>query len=265
MRRALVLGALLLSPQAVAAAAYDCVMDPSVSVRLASPVGGTIAEIAVARGEEIAKGQVVARLASTVERATVDLLEVQASDMSAIEAEQARLDFLQARLDRAESLAGSGIGTREAVEEIRAEVIASHSALVQARTAQAVARSELARARAVLERLTITAPIDGFVTERPLEVGEYLHPEAHVATIVRIAPLLVEAFLPVSVYGAVKVGGTAVVRPAPPVDGVFEAEIVTVDRVFDPASGTFAVRLELPNPDLALPGGHRCTLELGSV
>jgi membrane fusion protein (multidrug efflux system) len=31
-----------------------------------------------------------------------------------------------------------------------------------------------------------------------------------------------------------------------------------VDRVMDAASGTFGVRLQLPNPALALPGGIRC-------
>ena len=31
-----------------------------------------------------------------------------------------------------------------------------------------------------------------------------------------------------------------------------------VDRVFDAASGTFGVRLDLPNSDGALPAGQRC-------
>ena len=40
--------------------------------------------------------------------------------------------------------------------------------------------------------------------------------------------------------------------------------LIVVDRVMDAASGTFGVRLRLPNPDLALPAGIRCTVRFAS-
>jgi hypothetical protein len=42
------------------------------------------------------------------------------------------------------------------------------------------------------------------------------------------------------------------------VAGKHLAMVSTVDRVFDAASGTFGVRLELPNRDNRLPAGLRC-------
>ncbi len=39
------------------------------------------------------------------------------------------------------------------------------------------------------------------------------------------------------------------------------ATVIVVDRVIDAASNSFRVRLELPNPDNALPPGLRCKLE----
>jgi membrane fusion protein (multidrug efflux system) len=36
--------------------------------------------------------------------------------------------------------------------------------------------------------------------------------------------------------------------------------VTVVDKVVDAASGTFGVRLELPNPDLKLPAGLKCTV-----
>ena len=41
-------------------------------------------------------------------------------------------------------------------------------------------------------------------------------------------------------------------------EGDYIATVAIVDRVIDPASGTFGVRLELPNPDYRLPGGLKC-------
>jgi multidrug efflux pump subunit AcrA (membrane-fusion protein) len=37
-----------------------------------------------------------------------------------------------------------------------------------------------------------------------------------------------------------------------------EAKVTVVDRVVDAASGTFGVRLELPNPGYKLPAGLKC-------
>jgi hypothetical protein len=48
------------------------------------------------------------------------------------------------------------------------------------------------------------------------------------------------------------------VHPAPPIDNTYTATVSVVDHVFDPASGTFGVRLALPNPGNVLPGGQRC-------
>ena len=42
----------------------------------------------------------------------------------------------------------------------------------------------------------------------------------------------------------------------------YTAVVKTVDRVIDAASNTFRVRLELPNPNGALPAGLRCKVDL---
>jgi multidrug efflux pump subunit AcrA (membrane-fusion protein) len=48
------------------------------------------------------------------------------------------------------------------------------------------------------------------------------------------------------------------VSPEEPVGGEYPATVTVVDRVVDAASGTFGVRLELPNPDRALSAGLKC-------
>ncbi len=63
---------------------------------------------------------------------------------------------------------------------------------------------------------------------------------------------------PVSLLGKISVGSKGQVSMEEPVGGVHEAVVVVVDRMLDAASGTFRIRLELPNPDYALPAGLRC-------
>ena len=43
------------------------------------------------------------------------------------------------------------------------------------------------------------------------------------------------------------------------------ATITVVDSVFDSASGTFGVRLDLPNRDKTVPAGVRCKVEFPSL
>lgn len=67
-----------------------------------------------------------------------------------------------------------------------------------------------------------------------------------------------EVIVPIGRFGSILEGTVAEVRPEAPVGGVYQARVVIVDEVIDAASGTFGVRLELPNPDYSLPAGLKC-------
>ena len=47
--------------------------------------------------------------------------------------------------------------------------------------------------------------------------------------------------------------------------GRYTATVKVIDRVMDAASGTFGVRMELPNPGLKLPAGIRCKASVPGV
>ena len=70
----------------------------------------------------------------------------------------------------------------------------------------------------------------------------------------------VEVFIPTQFYGEVNVGDRALVQPEEPIGGIHSAIVIVVDPVLDAASGTFGVRLELPNPEQLLPAGLKCKI-----
>ncbi|GHE20397.1 efflux RND transporter periplasmic adaptor subunit [Halomonas urumqiensis] len=251
----------LFSGHVVADAEFDCVMDPAEVVRLATSSGGIIASMEAERGSEVRAGQPVAHLSSQVEEASLKVLETRAANLTAINAQRARLRYLEARLERLRSLNARGLGTLDELQEIEAEAEASRNLLMQSEIEREIAGQELARAKIALETLVLRSPIDGLVTEKARAVGEYLHPESHVVTIVGMDPLHVETFLPVMMYGRIAEGDVASVRPAAPVEGEYQAEVIVVDKVFDVSGGSFGVRLSLSNPDNELPAGHRCVVE----
>ena len=95
------------------------------------------------------------------------------------------------------------------------------------------------------------------VVKRILAPGEFADPP-QILEIAQIDPLRVEVFAPAALLPRIAKGMRAEVLLEAPIGGTHQAEVTVVDRVIDAASGTFGVRLALPNPDYALPAGLNC-------
>jgi RND family efflux transporter MFP subunit len=238
--------------------AFDCVMDPSLRANLGSQVPGLLAEVLVRRGDHVHAGQVVARLVSEVETAQVALDQLRASSTAEIEAREAQLTLAQRELGRTEELFKRQVATAQHLDELRAQAAVSDRELSLARQVRQATQLELLRSEAYLRQREIRSPFDGLVTDRLMSAGEYVHPEAVILRLAQLDPLYVETYLPVRLFPLLHAGLEAAVEPADPIGGTIQARVSVVDQVFDAASGTFGVQLEVPNRDGRLPAGHRC-------
>ncbi|WP_082527821.1 MULTISPECIES: efflux RND transporter periplasmic adaptor subunit [unclassified Devosia] len=242
---------------------FDCVASPARTVKLGSPVTGLLAEMKVRRGDPVEAGQPVARLESSVEEANVRLAETEADAGEAIAAQRQRLDVALATLERSRALLESGSVTRSRIDELEAAVEITRLDLAGEERKAELAAQELVRQRAMLDRMTIHAPIAGVVTSIDTQVGEFVRQDSIIATIVQTDPLLVDAYLPTELWASTKLGADVAVEIDRPEPVKLKGRIIVVDSVFDTASNTFGVRVELPNPGSTIPGGQRCRLDLG--
>lgn len=96
--------------------------------------------------------------------------------------------------------------------------------------------------------------------ERLVEIGEFVSDD-EILKLAQLDPLHIEVIMPLDQLDSVREGMQATVYPDQPVGGEYLATIVTVDKVLDAASGTFGVRLELPNPESRLLAGLRCMVK----
>ncbi|HEX9469946.1 MAG TPA: efflux RND transporter periplasmic adaptor subunit [Bradyrhizobium sp.] len=259
MGRSLIALIIVLATPATAAAAqsFDCVIDPSEVVKLGSPITGVLAEVLVKRGDNVARGQPIAVLESTIEASTVRLNRFRAESTARIDAQEERLKLARSRVERT-GLPRGLVVTQDKYEELRAEARVAEQELLREQQERQLAQLELERSQATLDQRTIRTTIDGIVTEKKLSAGEFVNQEGYIVTLARLDPLHVEVYLPVAYYKKIRVGMEGSVHPAPPIENAYAAAVSVVDRVFDPASGTFGVRLTLPNPGNVLPGGQRC-------
>jgi RND family efflux transporter MFP subunit len=237
---------------------FDCVIDPAARVSVGGPVVGLLDEVLVDRGDKVKRGQVLARMQSEVEAATVALDQAKADNDAELELRTTQLALSKKKLERTQILFSKQVATAEKLDELNAEVQVNERLAALARLAHRVSLLELARSQKLLQQREIRSPVDGIVTERLMHGGENVHQESVIVKLARLDPLHVEVYLPVKLYPLVRIGMTGIVEPAAPIEGRFDAKISVIDQVFDVASGTFGVRLDLPNPDGRLPGGHRC-------
>jgi RND family efflux transporter MFP subunit len=243
---------------------FACLIEPRQLLKLATPVQGVVAAVPVERGDLVRKGQMVAKLDTAVEEANLLIARLRATNDAEILGVQARLDFLRRKLARKDRLQNNTYGSAQELEEAQSDVRVAEAQLRGNAMNFNQAKLEAVRAEGLLRQRQILSPVNGVVTERALGEGEYVNDQAHILTIAEMDPLRVETYLPISVYGQVKVGDIAEVLPEAPVGGRYQARVVVVDQVFNAASKTIGVRLELPNPELRLPAGIHCLLRLGA-
>jgi RND family efflux transporter MFP subunit len=248
----------------VAAREFDCLMDATQRVKLGATVSGLVRSVHVARGDVVRRGQLLAQLASEVEEANAALARVRARNDAPVATADVRAEYARRRAARLERLRATSAVSEREYDEAATEARVASLAVRDAQMNLEAARAEVLRAEEQVAQRRIVSPLDGVVVERNLSAGEFLHDQAQLLTLAQIDPLHVEVYLPVSYFNQVMVGQEAVVMPEAPVGGQHIARVAVVDRVIDAASGTFGIRLLLPNPDLSLPSGLRCRVRFGA-
>ena len=214
---------------------HDCMLEPFMVVNVGSPVDGVVEEVTVDRGDFVMKGQVVARLLSGVEAASVEL-------------SRSRVEFDRRKVERNETLFQKQLISAQERDEM----------VTEARLHE----GELKRELEILKLRTIVSPIDGVVAERRLAPGELVRADKSVALkLAQLDPLSIEVIAPAELFGSIRVGMAGAVSLGPLFPGTHKASVAVVDRLIDPASGTFWVRLHLPNPANKIPSGIRCRVQ----
>ena len=238
---------------------FDCIIEARQMVDIRSPVEGLIEKVAVERGEAVKKGQVLVVLESGPERAALAVARQRAEASGAVRSAEAKLELATKKEKRAEDLARQSFISTNAVEEARTERMLAESELKVARENQKMAELEMSRASEVLGMRTIRSPVSGVVVDRYQKAGEFATSNVKdpILRVAEIDPLNVEVILPAALYGHVQRGDRAEVTPETPKQK-FMARVAVVDRVINAASGTFGVRVELPNEKQLVPAGAKC-------
>lgn len=245
-------------------ASYDCLIEPTQTVEIASPITGLLDKVSVKRGDRVAKGQVVAQLESRAEQSAVELALFKSEQLGPAQMAERKIEFARRKYQRRKDMAAEKLMSPQERDDVEAELKQAESELQVAKENRQIARIEHQQQSSLLGLRSIRSPLNGVVVDQMSYPGEVVEPGAGKKPILKLAqldPLRVHVILPKSEFGMPVVGMSVDVVPEVPPLGRYSAKIKTIDKLIDAASGTFVVFLEMPNPKLDIPAGIKCRAE----
>lgn len=254
-------------PLFAAAEGFECLLEPWQVVEVRAPVDGMIASIAAQRGDAVRQGQPLVQLQSGVEQAALEAARYRAGMEAQVATARNRLEYANRKLARLVQMEKENFMSAQARDEADAEKRLAESELQAATESREMARLELIRTQEALALRTLVAPFNGVVVDRMLNPGDLAEAGSGRKPVLKVAqvdPIRADVPLPAALFGKVRVGARASVTAA--VGGRrFEARVSQVDPVIDAASSTFVARLEVRNPQGAVPAGSRCTAGIDGI
>ena len=124
------------------------------------------------------------------------------------------------------------------------------------------ARAQLAQSRKALDDTVVHSPLSGYVTARPIAVGEYVTTASKIATIVVADPIKLELQIPEAETGRVKAGMAVSAQVAAYGGRTFSGAVTALNPAVDPNSRALTVEARFDNPDLTLRPGMFATARL---
>ena len=246
---------------------FECLIEPNQVVDIRSATEGIIENVDVKRGDRVEVGQTLVELQSNVELSAAEMAKYRSQMEGRIASSKNRVEFATKKFNRTQELQKQNFVSAQAGDEAEAEKRIAEAELKDAIENQELAKRDYQHAVDLLNLRTLRSPLNGVVVDRMLNPGDLAEAGTGRKPILKIAqidPLLVEVALPLEAYGKLRVGMTGMVTPEG-LKGRFSALITVVDSVFDAASGTFGVRLEMKNRRASIPGGIRCQVEFPTL
>jgi len=263
-------------------------------------IAGKVIAVAVELGSYVKRGQTIVRLEDVDSKLHVEQAQAQVDQAKAAlrqaeekvgirpgqafdidklpEVGNARvaLELAEKNLRRSEKLIESGDISRSVYDQQKAQrdqlkeqyesalslARQNYAAVMTARANVASFESQLDLARRNLSYANVYSPIDGYISDRSADLGEYVTTTTKVATVVKINPLRVRIDIPEQAIPVVNVGQSLSVTTSAWPDRNFSGRIARISPNVTPTSRTLTVEAEVENGSGELKPGQFATVRI---
>ncbi|MEJ2722152.1 MAG: efflux RND transporter periplasmic adaptor subunit, partial [bacterium] len=168
-------------------------------------------------------------------------------------------DVSQSAYERQETLAETARARANAAQKQYETALnnarQNYQGVESAQAMLAAARAQLAQAEKAVSDSVITAPISGYITERPIAVGEYVMTSSRIVTLVRVQPIRLQLQIPESEADKIALGMRVLARVEIHENREFEGKITALSPSIDPNSRSMIAEAKFDNPKMELRPG----------
>ena len=204
-------------------------------VQVSTDLAGIVSEIAFESGKPVKKGDLLVKLDTKQEEAQLRSAE-------------ARLDLAKVSLARKKDLLDKKAAAQADYDTAEAE----------ARQAEAA----VAEARALIARKTITAPFDGLLGIRQINIGQYVNAGVSIAPLESCDPIYVEFSIPQQHLGQIALQKKIRLTATGVSEKEFEGEITAIDSRVDESTRNIQIEATVRNPENTLRAGMFVNVEV---
>jgi multidrug efflux pump subunit AcrA (membrane-fusion protein) len=275
-------------------------LAPNEQTDVAAETSGKVVAVGVDIGSSVRRGQMIVKLDDADFRLRVQQAQAQLEQAIAtlhqneakiglrpgqkfnpenvpeVAAARSALDLAERNLRRYEKLVETGDISRAVYDQQKSQrdqLAQQYQALIHqaqqnyatvanSQAAVNAAQTQVSLAKRNLTYTVVAAPMAGYVSDRPADIGEYVSPQQKVATIVSVNPLRVRIDIPEQAINQIHAGESVSVSVAAFADRNFAGRIARVSPSVTASSRTLTVEAEVQNPNAELKPGQFATIRI---
>src|SRR6266478_7205407 len=261
---------------------------------------GKVVAVGVDMGSAVSKGQMLVRLEDADYKLRMDQAVAQLDSAKAavsqaeeklglrpgqkfdpervadVSVARANFNLAESNFQRAQKLIESGDISRaefdqrksqldalkQAYESAIAQARQNYAAVLVARTNVTNAQTQVSMAQRTLAYTVVAPPIDGFVLDRPVDLGAYVSTTTKIATIVRTNPLWIRIDIPEQAVPQIRNGQSVSLTTSSFADRSFSGRVARISPNVSATSRTLTVEAQIDNGGGALKPGQFGTVRI---
>ena len=179
---------------------------------------------------------------------------VETGDVAMVTYEQYRTnrDTARARVNAA----------KQALESAANAAKQNNQAIKAAQAAVEASQTQVATAKQAVADTVVRAPFPGFISERPVAVGEYVTSSTPIAKVLRTNPIKIQIQIAEADIPQVRIGGGVSIEVDAYKDRKFSGVVTAVNPAIDPVSRAATVEAQIENSNNALRSGMFATAKI---
>ena len=225
-----------------------------------SRVDGYVAKWFTDIGDHVKAGQVLAKIETPELDAELDAARAKRNAASAdVQVREAEARFAESTYQRWKD-SPKGVVSQQETEDKKAGHESAEAKLVAARAQVSLAQSEVDRLKAFQTFKDVTAPFDGVITQRKIDIGNLVTAGSTASTtplyqIAQNDPIRVFVDVPQSAAAAMKTGTAVDVVTTGSGSRTYQGQIARTAGAVDPTARTMNVEVDIANKDGSLVPG----------